>query len=178
MIFRRNNMLGKKGLIKFLCALMIGFLLICFAKIYQIQYQSIWAESKLKPMWNYDIVRFSEGMWLSPTFLGRDDKIKLYFALGSAKEYKGNEKHYTLKLNENSLIYQRNLIGPCISLMDSRSDIDHVSIVWEYEKNTIYVGTGNGDDEKATRYFLDEKNAWVLYDLFMKYDCIGHGGAM
>lgn len=98
----------------------------------------------------------------------------MYFALGSAKEYKGSEKNYQLKLNENSLIYQRNLIYPYIMFrMGSWDSRDRVSIVWEYEKNTIYVGTGDGDNEKATRYFLDEKNAWVLYDLFMKYDCVG-----
>lgn len=167
---------GKRGVIKFLCALMIGFLLIGFAKIYQIQYQSIWSESRLKPMWHYDTVRFSEGMWLSPTFLSRDDKIKLYLALGSARKYRGNEKHYQLKLNENSIIYQRNLLAPYIMLMTGGwNGENRVSIVWEYEKNTIYVGTGDTDTEKETRYFLDEKNAWVLYDLFMKYGCVGSG---
>lgn len=92
-------MSGKKGVIKFFCVLMLSFLVVCFDRIYQIQYQSICSESGLKP-------------------------------------------------------------------------------IWEYEKNTIYVGTGDGDNEKETRYFLDEKNAWVLYDLFMKYDCVGPAGAM
>lgn len=165
---------GKKGVIKIFCVLMLSFLVVCFDRIYQIQYQSIWSESGLKPIWKYDTVRFAEGMWLSQGFLNREDKIKLYFALGSAKEYKGSEENYQLKLNENSLIYQRNLIDPYIMFrMGSWDSRDRVSIVWEYEKNTIYVGTGDGDNEKATRYFLDEKNAWVLYDLFMKYDCVG-----
>lgn len=159
-------MAGKKWLIKFFCALIISFLLLCLDRIYQIQYQSIWSESGLKPIWKYDTVRLTEGMWSSWESLNREDKIKLYFALGNAREYRGSEKNY--KLDEISFID-----SPCIAFITDRWDgIDDISIAWEYEKNTLFVGA---DDDMKTRYFLDEKHAKVLYDLYKRYSCIPAG---
>lgn len=159
-------MVGKERLIKFCCALIISFLLLCLDRIYQIQYQSIWSESDLKPMWKYDTVRISEGMWASQEPLNREDKIKLYFALGSAKKYRENEKKY--KLDEISF-----MCYPSIAFITDRWDgIDDISIVWEYEENTLFVGA---DDDTKTRYFLDEKHAKVLYGLCERYHCIPAG---
>lgn len=159
-------MLEKKKLIKFICVLIISFLLLCLDRIYQIQYQSIWSESDLKPLWKYDTVRLTEGMWASQESLNREDKIKLYFVLGSTKEYRGSEKEY--KIDEISFMSY-----PCIAFITDRWDgIDDISIVWEYEKNTLFVGA---DDDMKIRYFLDEKHAKVLYDLCKRYGCIPAG---
>lgn len=159
-------MVGKKRLIKLFCALIISFLLLCFDGICRIQYQSIWSEGDLKPIWKYDTVRLVEGMWASQESLNREDKIKLYFALGSAKENRGSEKKY--KLDESSF-----MVYPCIAFItDKWNGIDDISIVWEYDKNTLFVGA---DEEKATRYFIDEKHAKILHDLCKRYRCIPAG---
>lgn len=141
-------------------------LLVCTLEIAQIQLYSIWSESSIKSLNQYDMVLMHQNGWWGGIAkpLDQKDLVRLYFILGSTREYQA-EKHQ--KYLPDGKILKRPYIVFCYDEQHSNNAASYIN--WEYENNTLIVYKDDDDRIKAKRYYIDQKNAESLHELFDKY---------
>lgn len=124
------------------------------------QHFSILADCKNKSINRYGKVLLSQSWWVSTEYLDKKDLIKIYFILGSTRKYDPKKDHpYELDADK--------LISPHIKIMKDRNIADSMdSIAWDYDKNSGDGMAGEG----SMRYYIDQKHAEMLYDLYDKYN--------
>ncbi len=158
-----SKSLGKrmvKGALIFLCIM----LLLCAVKIFQMQHCSVLADCQNKSLYQYKKVLLSQSWWVATERLDRKDLVRLYLILGSTRKY-DSRKHPSYELDGD------NLINPHITIIRESYYADSTdSIAWDCENNTLYI-TGDGEGGKnSTRYYIDQKHAKVLREMYDKYN--------
>ncbi len=148
-----------QGVLIFLCIM----LLLCVVKIFQMQHCSILADCQNKSLRRYGKVLLVQSWWEAREYLDREDFVRLYFILGSTRKY-DPDKHPSYSLEGD------NLINPHIKIIRDRNGGDfNDSIAWDCENNTLYI-TGDGEGGKnSTRYYIDQKHAKVLREMYDRY---------
>lgn len=149
-----------KGTVIFLCIV----LLLCVVKIFQMQHCSVLADCQNKSLHRYRKVLLSQSWWEARECLDRKDLVRLYFILGSTRKY-DPDKHPSYELDDD------NLINPHITIIRYRYFANSTdSIAWDCENNILYI-SGDGEGGKdSTRYYIDQKHAKVLREMYDKYN--------
>ncbi len=159
----QSKSLGKrmvKGALIFLCIM----LLLCVVKIFQMQYCSILAECQNKSLRRYEKVLLAQSWWVATERLDRKDLVRLYFILGSTRKY-DPDKHPSYTLEGD------NLIIPHIAIVRDRFIAESTDIIlWDCENNTLYIGGGGRNEKDSTRYYIDQRHAKVLREMYDKYN--------
>ena len=156
----------RKKILYIALILVILLLFLGTIKIFRIQYCSIWSESAIKSLNQYDkVLMHQQGWWGEPAKpLGQKDLIRLYFILGSTRKYR-SEKH------QKYLPDGKILKDPYIAFYSSKKNSNGAAclISWEYENNTLTVYENVEDEKKTNRYYIDKKKAQILHEMFEKY---------
>lgn len=156
----------RKSIIFLTLIVAITVLFFGIVKIIQIQHVSIWSESTIKPLYRYDKVYMHQGGWWGgpAKALNQRDLIRLYFALGSTRKYQPEK--YQKYLLEGEV-----LNDPVIEFQCDEQDSNDASclMTWEYKNNTIKVEENVDGKRRTHRYYIDQKNAQILHDIFEKY---------
>ena len=149
-----------QGVLIFLCIM----LLLCVVKIFQMQHCSILADCQNKSLRRYGKVLLVQSWWEAREYLDREDFVRLYFILGSTRKY-DPDKHPSYTLEGD------NLIIPHIAIVRDRFIAESTDIIlWDCENNTLYIGGGGRNEKDSTRYYIDQRHAKVLREMYDKYN--------
>lgn len=161
----RSGIFGHR-IFKSALILLCIMLFVCIVTMIQIQHVSIWSESVIKPLYQYDKVYMHQGGWWGgpAKALNQGDLLRLYFVLGSTRKYQPEK--YQKYLPEGEVFNDPVIVFEC----DEQDSNDASCLMtWEYKNNTIIVEENEDGKRKTHRYYIDKKNAQILHDIFEKY---------
>jgi len=136
----------------------LGF--VCFA--YQGVKKSVLGEMGIKRAVNSDTIYFKELDRRAQKNLSQEDRRKLLWLLSHTRKY-DKEK------DERYILEGYFLPGPRIVFWEEgRKSLGHI-IYWNYTEATFYYSPPDTTEQKGPKYYLDEKYAKELKELFDKY---------
>jgi len=146
--------------IVFVAVLCVCLGLVCFA--YQGVKKSVLGEMGIKRAINMDTIYFTELDRRAQKHLSQEDRRKLLWLLSHTRKYdKEKDERYILK--------GYFLPDPYIVFRNEDVNASGHIINWNYTEATFYYSPPDTTEQKGPKYYLDEKYAKELKELFDKY---------